>query len=231
MRTINNIFTVLVMICIIFIVIIPLPRLFLEFVFGIELLFGIILYVYSTNNFVEKFQRRILYFVLIYNLIILSVSISVLRLCLITREFPIRYISMLYGSNNISNLFGFISSICIFIATIFFLKKCKKTIKVKCARCFEHQSENSDKDEIDYYSEVDGTSEFLVGNLKVSILMLCIIIVLGAVINISMRDETFANSISYSIKNGIMFVLVPFLPLLFSSRVLLENLSQFEQKN
>ena len=64
--------------------------------------------------------------------------------------------------------------------------------------------------------------------MKVSILMLCIIIVLGAVFNISMRDETFANSISYSIKNGIMFVLVLFLPLLLSSRVLLENLSQFE---
>ena len=74
MRTINNIFTVLVMICIIFIIIIPLPRLFLEIAFGIELLLGIILYVYSKNNFAEKFQRRIPYLVLIYNLIILSVS-------------------------------------------------------------------------------------------------------------------------------------------------------------
>ena len=228
MRTINNIFTVLVMICNIFLIIIPLPRLFLEIAFGIELLLGIILYVYSKNNFVEKFQRRIPYLVLIYNPIILSVSISVLRLCLITKEFPIRYISILYGSNSITNLFGIIFSICIFVATIYFVQKCKKTIKSKCARCFEHQSEDSDKDEIDYYSEVDGTSEFLVGTLKVSILMLCIIIVLGAVFNISMRDETFANSISYSIKNGIMFVLVLFLPLLLSSRVLLENLSQFE---
>ena len=228
MRTINNIFTVLVMICNIFLIIIPLPRLFLEIAFGIELLLGIILYVYSKNNFVEKFQRRIPYLVLIYNPIILSVSISVLRLCLITKEFPIRYISILYGSNSITNLFGIIFSICIFVATIYFVQKCKKTIKSKCERCFEHQSEDSDKDEIDYYSEVDGTSEFLVGTLKVSILMLCIIIVLGAVFNISMRDETFANSISYSIKNGIMFVLVLFLPLLLSSRVLLENLSQFE---
>ena len=92
MRTINNIFTVLVMICIIFIIIIPLPRLFLEIAFGIELLLGIILYVYSKNNFAEKFQRRIPYLVLSYNLIILSVSISVLGLCLITKEFPIRYI-------------------------------------------------------------------------------------------------------------------------------------------
>ena len=107
----------------------------------------------------------------------------------------------------------------------------KKTIKSKCARCFEHQSEDSDKDEIDYYSEVDGTSTLLVGNLKFSILTLLCVLVVGAVFNISMRDETFANSISYSIKNGIMFVLVPFLPLLFSSRVLLENLSQFEHKN
>ena len=89
----------------------------------------------------------------------------------------------------------------------------------------------SDKDEIDYYSEVDGTSTLLVGNLIFSILTLLCVLVVGAVFNISMRDETFANSISYSIKNGIMFVLVPFLPLLFSSRVLLENLSQFEHKN
>lgn len=231
MRTINNIFTVLVMICIIFIIIIPLPRLFLEIAFGIELLLGIILYVYSKNNFAEKFQRRIPYLVLIYNLIILSVSISVLRLCHITKEFPIRYISILYGSNSITNLCEIISSICIFVATIYFVQKCKKTIKSKCARCFEHQSEDSDKDEIDYYSEVDGTSTLLVGNLKFSILTLLCVLVVGAVFNISMRDETFANSISYSIKNGIMFVLVPFLPLLFSSRVLLENLSQFEHKN
>lgn len=230
MRSLKNIITSIVIICIILMLIIPLPQIFLEVIFVIELLLGILLYVYSKNTFVENTQRRIPYFVLIYNLIILSVSVSIVRFCFTTKDFPIRYISFLYESNNISSLFGFIFSICIFVSTIYDIQKGKKTIKVKYNRFLEHQSEDSDKDNIDFYSEVDGLSEFLVGNLIFSILNLLCVIIVGAFFNVIMSGEAFFNAIIYSIKNGVSFVFVAFLPLLLSSRVLSENLTQFEQR-
>lgn len=231
MKKLRNVISVIIlMICVILLLFIPLPRLALEIVFGIELLLGILLYVHSKNTFVENTKRRILNLVLIYNLMILSVSISIVRFCLISKEFPIRYISFLYSFDSISSLFCFISSICIFITTIYFIQKCKKIIKEKCARFFEYQSENSDKDNIDFYSEVEGMSEFLVGNFIFSILNLLCVIIAGAFFNITMSGETFFNAIIYSIKHGVMFIFVAFLPLLLSARVLLENLKQFEHR-
>lgn len=231
MKKLRNVISMIIlMICVILLLFIPLPRLALEIVFGIELLLGILLYVHSKNTFVENTQRRILNLVLIYNLIILSVSISIVRFCLISKEFPIRYISILYSFNSISSLFCFISSICIFITTIYFIQKCKKIIKEKCARFFEYQSEDSDKDNIDFYSEVEGMSEFLVGNLKLNIWCLVSTIIFGAVFNIIMCGEFYFIAISSSIKNGMSFIFVAFLPLLLSARVLLENLKQFEHR-
>lgn len=114
------------MICVILLLFIPLPRLALEIVFGIELLLGILLYVYSKNTFVENTQRRILNLVLIYNLMILSVSISIVRFCLISKEFPIRYISILYSLNTSFSVLCIIFSLCFFCSFNFFYSKMEK---------------------------------------------------------------------------------------------------------
>lgn len=45
-----------------------------------------------------------------------------------------------------------------------------------------------------------------------------------------MCGEFYFIAISSSIKNGMSFIFVAFLPLLLSARVLLENLKQFEHR-
>lgn len=231
MKKLRNVISVIkLMICVILLLFIPLPRLALEIVFGIELLLGILLYVYSKNTFVENTQRRILNLVLIYNLMILSVSISIVRFCLISKEFPIRYISILYSLNTSFSVLCIIFSLCFFVASTFFIQKWRKKLMAKCDIFLEKQSENSDKGDIDFYSEVEGMSEFLVGNFIFSILNLSCVIIAGAFFNITMSGETFFNAIIYSIKHGVMFIFVAFLPLLLSAKVLVENLKQFEQK-
>jgi len=231
MKKLRNVISVIIlMICVILLLFIPLPGLALEIVFGIELLLGILLYVYSKNTFVENTQRRILNLVLIYNLIILSVSISIVRFCLISKEFPIRYISIMYSFNTSFSVLCIIFSLCFFVASTFFIQKWRKKLMAKCDIFLEKQSENSDKGDIDFYSEVEGMSEFLVGNLIFSILNLLCVIIAGAFFYITMSGETFFNVIIYSIKNGVMFIFVAFLPLLLSARVLVENLKQFEHR-
>ena len=231
MKKLRNVISVkILMICVILLLFIPLPRLALEIVFGIELLLGILLYVYSKNTFVENTQRRILNLVLIYNLMILSVSISIVRFCLISKEFPIRYISILYSLNTSFSVLCIIFSLCFFVASTFFIQKWRKKLMAKCDIFLEKQSENSDKGDIDFYSEVEGMSEFLLGNLKLNIWCLVSTIIFGAVFDIIMCGEFYFIAISSSIKNGMSFIFVAFLPLLLSAKVLLENLKQFEHR-
>ena len=68
------------------------------------------------------------------------------------------------------------------------------------------------------------------GNLKLNIWCLVSTIIFGAVFDIIMCGEFYFIAISSSIKNGMSFIFVAFLPLLLSARVLLENLKQFEHR-
>ena len=56
MKKLTNIIMGIVMICVIFMLIIPIPQIILETLFGIELLAGIILYMFAKNTFNEKIK-------------------------------------------------------------------------------------------------------------------------------------------------------------------------------
>lgn len=230
MKKLTNIVMGIVMLCVIFMLIIPIPQIILETLFGIELLAGIILYMFAKNTFNEKIQKQIPSFVLSLVLTCLTISISTVRFCLITTDFPIRYISFLYSLNTNFYVVGVILSVGIFVASIYFIQKWRKIIKTKANNFLEKHSENSDKGDIDFYSLTDGMSEFLLGNLKLNIWCLVSTIIFGAVFDIIMCGEFCFIAISSSIKNGMSFIFVAFLPLLLSARVLLENLKQFEHR-
>ena len=169
MKKLTNIVMGIVMICVIFMLIIPIPQIILETLFGIELLAGIILYMFAKNTFNEKIQKQIPSFVLSLVLTCLAISISTVRFCLTTTDFPIRYISFLYSLNTNFYVVGVILSVGIFVASIYFIQKWRKIIKTKANNFLEKHSENSDKDDIDFYVNTDGVLEFLLGNLKLNI--------------------------------------------------------------
>lgn len=230
MKKLTNIIMGIVMICVIFMLIIPIPQIILETLFGIELLAGIILYMFAKNTFNEKIQKQIPSFVLSLVLTCLAISISTVRFCLTTTDFPIRYISFLYSLNTNFYVVGVILSVGIFVASIYFIQKWRKIIKTKAKNFLEKHSENSDKDDIDFYVNTDGVLEFLLGNLKLNIWCLLSNIIFGSVFGVLIRGESSLIAITSSIKNGMSFIFVTFLPLLLSARVLLENLKQFEHR-
>lgn len=55
-------------------------------------------------------------------------------------------------------------------------------------------------------------------------------IIFGSVFGVLIRGESSLIAITSSIKNGMSFIFVAFLPLLLSESVLFENLKQFEQR-